>query len=144
MIPYLKMSLRPFCRESPELEQYRTAESQPQFRMPVDGEIIRSYTGSGGNEGIDIAAPAGSPVFAAADGEIALVSRNSDDTATLLIRHTGNIFTVYVNITDVALGTGAQVQKGQEVGAIAGGNNQFLHFEVRIGTASTDPIPYLT
>ena len=129
---------------SPELQQYRTAESDSRFRMPVDGEIIRAYSGKGGNEGIDIAAPEGTVVVAAGDGEVALVSRNSDKTAILLIRHPNDVFTVYANLKDVELSTGAPVAKGQPVGAIAGGDKQFLHFEVRIGTESTDPVPFMS
>lgn len=129
---------------SPELQQYRTAESDTRFRMPVDGEIIRAYSGKGGNEGIDIAAPEGTIVVAAGDGEVALVSRNSDKTAILLIRHPNDVFTVYANLKDVELSTGAAVTKGQPVGAIAGGDKQFLHFEVRIGTESTDPVPFMS
>ena len=129
---------------SPELQQYRTVETDSQFRMPVDGEIVRPYSGKGGNEGIDIAAPEGTIVVAAGDGEVALVSRNSDRTAILLIRHPNDVFTVYANLKDVELSTGAAVTKGQPVGAIAGGDKQFLHFEVRIGTESTDPVPYLS
>lgn len=129
---------------SPELQQYRTVESDSRFRMPVDGEIIRPYSGKGGNEGIDIAAPEGTIVVAAGDGEVALVSRNSDKTAILLIRHPNDVFTVYANLKDVELSTGAAVTKGQPVGAIAGGDKQFLHFEVRIGTESTDPVPFMS
>ena len=129
---------------SPELQQYRTAESDSRFRMPVDGEIIRAYSGKGGNEGIDIAAPEGTVVVAAGDGEVALVSRNSDETAILLIRHPNDVFTVYANLKDVELKTGATVSKGQPVGAIAGGEEEFLHFEVRIGTESTDPVPFMS
>ena len=129
---------------SPELQQYRTAESDSRFRMPVDGEIVRPYSGKGGNEGIDIAAPEGTIVVAAGDGEVALVSRNSDKTAILLIRHPNDVFTVYANLKDVELSTGAAVTKGQPIGAIAGGDKQFLHFEVRIGTESTDPVPFMS
>ena len=129
---------------SPELQQYRTVESDSRFRMPVDGEIIRAYSGKGGNEGIDIAAPEGTVVVAAGDGEVALVSRNSDQTAILLIRHPNDVFTVYANLKDVELSTGAPVTEGQPVGVIAGGDKQFLHFEVRIGTESTDPVPFMS
>lgn len=130
--------------QSPNLGQFRTEQSQSRFLMPVDGEIIRAYSGKGGNEGIDIAAPEGTAVVAAADGEIALVSNNSDDTSILLIRHPNDVFTVYANLKGVSLQTGVQVTRGQTVGQIAGGDKQFLHFEVRIGTQSTDPVPYIS
>ncbi len=130
--------------DSPNLGQFRTASLDTTFTMPVAGEIINPYSGVGGNEGIDIAAPAGTSVVAAGHGEVALVSRNSDNTAILLIRHPEDIFTVYANITGVNLKSGDQVAKGQAIGVVASGEKEYLHFEVRIGTQSTDPIPYLS
>ena len=129
---------------SPEFSQYQSPVPATRFQFPVKGEIIRGYSDApGGNEGIDIAAPAGSPVVAAGEGEVAMLSRSSDETAILLLRHPDNHYTVYSNLTDVSVEKGQQVTRGQNLGAVAGGENEFLHFEVRIGTESTDPVPYI-
>ncbi|MEM9963414.1 MAG: peptidoglycan DD-metalloendopeptidase family protein, partial [Pseudomonadota bacterium] len=62
---------------------------------PVDGPIAVGYgqgVGQSRNEGLDFAAPAGSPVIAAADGEIALVSQSLGGLGTIvLIRHPNDI-----------------------------------------------------
>ena len=112
--------------------------------MPVEGEIVQEFAGTtGGIEGINIAAPAGSSVVAADDGEVAMMSRSQDNTAILLIRHPEQLFTVYKNITNVSVEKGQRVRRGQTIGAVPSGENATLHFEVRIGTQATDPVPYL-
>lgn len=128
---------------SPEFSQYQTPVSEGQLQMPVQGEIIRQFSPVTGSEGIDIAAPAGSPVVAAAEGEVALLSQTSDDKALLLIRHPDNLFTVYSNLSNVVVEKGSRVSRGQSLGVVASGSKEFVHFEVRVGTKSTDPVPYL-
>ncbi|MCY3877700.1 MAG: M23 family metallopeptidase [Rhodobacteraceae bacterium] len=130
--------------ESPAFGNLQT-DSSPQFLFPVSGEIIRDYSsGPNGNEGIDIAAREGTPVVAAGDGMVMLISRSTDKTAIVLLRHDGEIFTVYSYLTDIEVEKGQRVSRGQPLGKVAGGENEFLHFEVRIGTESTDPIPFLS
>lgn len=133
--------------ESPDLSQYQTTQTLSRLQMPVQGDIIREYSeGPNGNDGIDIRARAGSPVVAAADGEVVLLSqasRDSDNKAILLIRHPDDLFTVYSGLTETLIEKGNRVERGQILGVIASGEEEFLHFEVRIGTKSTDPIPYL-
>lgn len=133
--------------ESPDFSQYQTTQTLSRLQMPVQGDIIREYSeGTNGNEGIDIRARAGSPVVAAADGEVVLLSqasKDSDNNVILLIRHPDNLFTVYSGLTETVIEKGDRVERGQTLGVIASGEEEFLHFEVRIGTKSTDPIPYL-
>ena len=132
----------PEMPDAPEQEIAPSARSTG-FVRPLDGEIVRGYSGEpGGSEGIDIAAPEGSVVVAAADGIVALVSRATDQTVILLLRHPGNIYTVYSNIKDVPLEKGQEVSQGQLIGRVAGGSTEFLHFEIREGTKSTDPKKY--
>lgn len=128
---------------SPEFSQYQTPVSEGLLQMPVQGEIIREFSPAAGSEGIDIAAPAGSPVVAAAAGEVALLSQTSDNKALLLIRHPDNLFTVYSNLSNVVVEKGSRVSRGQNLGMVASGSKEFVHFEVRVGTKSTDPVPYL-
>ena len=116
-------------------------EDKSKFLMPVNGKIIKGYSSK--NEGIDIAAASGSTVLAAADGEVALISRSVGQSTIVLVRHSNNIYTVYSNVTGVTLRKGTSIKRGQPVGKIAAGDPSFLHFEVRRGTASTDPMPFL-
>ncbi|HBG98161.1 MAG TPA: hypothetical protein DDY29_05350 [Rhodobacteraceae bacterium] len=61
----------------------------------------------------------------------------------VLIRHAGNINTVYDNVTSVTVEQGDTVRRGQAFAEVAQGDPQALRFGVGIGTESTDPLPYL-
>ena len=129
---------------SPDLGKHKTDASERKFLTPVKGKIISSYSGkAGGNEGIDIAASAGTAVKAAEDGEVALISKSVGSNTIVLIRHSGNIYTVYSNISDVKLSKGQKVKRGQRIGGVAQGSPSYLHFEVRQGTESVDPKEFL-
>jgi murein DD-endopeptidase MepM/ murein hydrolase activator NlpD len=128
---------------SPDLGQYDTGANAARLAMPVSGDILRDYDKAAGREGIDIAAAPGSPVRAADDGVIALVSRSVEGDTIVLIRHAGNINTVYDNVTSVTVEQGDTVRRGQAFAEVAQGDPQALRFGVGIGTESTDPLPYL-
>jgi murein DD-endopeptidase MepM/ murein hydrolase activator NlpD len=125
---------------SPEMSADRTTTAK--FAMPVAGKIIRGYVRKK-NDGIDIAAAAGTPVKAAADGTVAAVTKDTEGTPIVVIRHADNILTVYAGVDGVKLAKGAAVKRGQVIATVRAGNPAFLHFEVRKGVDSVDPMPYL-
>jgi len=110
--------------------------------MPVSGSIIREYS-KGKNEGIDISASAGQPVKAAAAGSVASISNTTEGVKLLLIRHPGDLITVYTHVDDISVKKGDAVSKGQTIARVGSGSPSFLHFEVRKGFDSTDPMAYL-
>lgn len=114
----------------------------PRFAMPVEGRIIRAYQ-RGRNDGIGIGAPAGTQVRAAAAGTVAAITQGTDQVPILVIRHDGNLLTVYANIDNVRVERGARVTRGQTIATVRQGDPSFLHFEVRDGLESVDPMPYL-
>lgn len=126
----------------PDLGAQQTAASAAQFAMPADGKIIRSYV-KGKNDGIDIAAPAGSPVRAAADGTVAAITKDTTGTPIVVLRHDGGLLTVYAGVDAVSVAKGDKVTRGQTIAKVKAGDPAFLHFEVRQGADSTDPMPYL-
>jgi len=127
---------------SPDLSAQRTASSAAQFVMPVEGSITRGYKKKV-NDGIDIAAAAGSPVKAAAAGVVAAVTKDPSGAIILVLKHSGGLLTVYTGIDSVTVAQGAQVSRGQTIAKIAPGNPTELHFEVRQGLESVDPVIYL-
>lgn len=127
---------------SPNLGADRTpAGASGKLMRPVKGKTIRGYSSS--NEGLDIAAAAGTSVKAAEAGEIALISKPSGQNTIILIRHPDNLYTVYSNVSDVSVKKGQKVKRGQAIAKVAKGTPSFVHFEIRRGTESVDPIPYL-
>lgn len=130
--------------ETPPAPQLPEATaSATRFAMPAAGSIIRGYE-KGKNEGIDIAAAAGSPVKAASAGTVAAITQDTDEVPILVLRHPDNLLTVYANIDDIAVKKGDSVSRGQTVAKVRAGTPAFLHFELRKGFDSIDPMPYLT
>ena len=126
---------------SPDLSAQRTASSAAQFVMPVAGSVTRAYQ-KGTNDGIDIGAAAGSPVKAAAAGVVAAVTKDPSGDVILVLKHAGGLLTVYTGIDSVAVAQGDSVSRGQSIAKIAPGSAG-LHFEVRQGLESVDPLSYL-
>lgn len=109
--------------------------------MPVSGSIIRPY--GNGNEGIDIGAATGTPVNAAADGEVAAITQDTDQIPILVVRHPDGLLTVYANIRNIAVSRGDRVTRGQRLAEVGSGSPSFLHFEVRRGFEAVDPTDFL-
>lgn len=116
--------------------------SGARFQMPVSGKIIRDYQ-KRVNDGIDIAAGEGDAVRAAEGGTVAAITRDTEGVPILVLKHSGNLLTVYANIKDLKVKKGDSVSRGQTIAAVRGGNPSFLHFEVREGFESVDPTPYV-
>ncbi|MDO5620557.1 MAG: peptidoglycan DD-metalloendopeptidase family protein [Paracoccus sp. (in: a-proteobacteria)] len=126
---------------APNLGATRTAASgSGRLAMPVSGAIIRPYQ-KGRNDGIDISAPAGTPVSAAATGTVAAITRDVNQVPIVVVRHSDGLMTVYAGMGDVAVEKGATVQRGQALGKA--GNSGSVHFEVRNGFESLNPEDYL-
>ncbi|NSX55845.1 peptidoglycan DD-metalloendopeptidase family protein [Sulfitobacter sp. 1151] len=137
-------SAKPNTPPSPNLGQQRTAASDSNARMvyPVTGNIIRAYR-KGSNDGIDIAARAGTPVKAAAAGTVAAITRDTNQVPIIVIRHSGDILTVYARVDNLKVSKGDRVQRGQTIAEVRNSDPSFLHFEVREGLDSVDPTRYL-
>lgn len=127
---------------SPDLGSDRTAATSTQMTMPVSGNIIRGYEKKK-NDGIDISAPAGTPVKAAADGTVAAITTDTSGTPIVVIRHADGLLTVYAGVVAVTVEKGAAVKRGQGIAQVRSGDPAFVHFEVRQGVESVDPLPYL-
>lgn len=126
---------------APDLGATRTAASSGgRFAMPASGVIARAYK-KGVNDGIDIRAEPGSPVKAAASGTVAAITRDTQGIPIVVIRHQGDLMTVYAGLDQLSVAKGDTVSAGQAIGNTRPGG--MLHFEVRKGFESVDPAGYL-
>lgn len=123
---------------APDLGQTDTAK----LAMPVSGKIIRGYQKKK-NDGIDIGSAGGTAVGAAGSGTVAAITKDTDGVPILVIRHEANLLTVYANIDGIAVKKGDKVKRGQTIAKVRASDPAFLHFEVRQGFESVDPMPYL-
>ncbi len=119
-----------------------TKASQAKLAFPIQGNIIREYA-KGRNEGIDIKGPAGASVKAAADGTVAAITKSAEGVPIIVVRHPDNLLTVYANVTAVSVAKGDAVRRGQGLAQLRSGRDAYVHFEVRQGFDSVDPIPFL-
>ena len=128
---------------SPEMAEERTEASDPgEMMMPVNGSIIRPYE-AGSTDGIAIGAPTGTVVRAARSGTVAAISRDTNGVPIVVIRHEGNLLTIYSQVDDLTVEQGDSVSRGDPIGKIRPNDPPFLHFEVRQGFESVDPMPFL-
>lgn len=117
--------------------------AQSDMAMPVQGSIIRDYA-KGRNEGIDIKAAPGTPVKAATAGTVAAITKSADGVPIIVIRHPGNLLTVYANVDQVQVAKGDAVRRGQSIARLRDNADEaYVHFEVRDGFDSVNPGPYL-
>ena len=132
--------------KAPEPEAVEVAEptqaSGAAMTMPVSGKIIRTYK-KGKNDGIDIAAAAGSAVVAADKGTVAAITADADQVPIIVVRHKDNLLTVYANVENIEVNKGDRVKRGQKLAQLRSGDDAYVHFEVRNGFDSVDPTPYL-
>jgi murein DD-endopeptidase MepM/ murein hydrolase activator NlpD len=110
------------------------------FEPPFDG-FPHFHTG------IDLAAPLGQPVYAAADGVVVAASRATEGYGDhVIIAHDSHTFTLYGHLESFAVKPGDTVHQGQLIGMVGSTGNStgpHTHFEVRVDGTPTDPAPYL-
>jgi murein DD-endopeptidase MepM/ murein hydrolase activator NlpD len=106
---------------------------------PVFGRMIM-------HAGIDIAAAAGTTIAAAAAGRIILAQYAGNCGNMITIDHGGGMATNYCHLSQIFVGVGQDVQRGQAIGAVGmtgDATGPHLHFEVRINGRPVDPLGYL-
>lgn len=116
------------------------------FTWPVEGRIVSRFgPGASGERqnGVNIAAPLGTPVRATADGVVAYVGSGIQALGGLIIvRHGGNWTSVYGYAAKLLVQRGQAVKKGQPLavsGQTGNADRPAVHFELRRGRTPVDP-----
>ncbi len=94
------------------------------------------------HSGADYRAPAGTPVYAAADGTVALTGEHFFSGRSVFIDHGGGLVTMYFHLRRIVVAEGEPVRRGEklgEVGASGRATGPHLHFGVRWHGARVDP-----
>jgi murein DD-endopeptidase MepM/ murein hydrolase activator NlpD len=123
----------------------------PTFAWPVTGRVLSDFgaTATGGrNDGINIAAGAGTAIHASASGTVTYAGDELKNYGNLvLIKHAGGFTTAYAHADHLVVSRGDFVARGQVIG-YAGSTGDVttsqLHFEIRNGTTPVNPRSYLT
>lgn len=116
---------------------------------PTSGSVTSGFGPRWGtfHSGIDIAAPAGTPTFAAAAGTVISAGFNGGGYGNLvLVDHGGGMVTAYAHHSSIVVSAGQQVSRGQQLGGVGctgSCTGDHLHFEVRINGSAQNPMSHL-
>lgn len=120
------------------------------YFWPLDGGYISAYQGDGrGHKGIDIAAPYGTPIYAAESGTVIETGDgwNGGYGNCVRVQHDDGNVTVYAHQSSIAVSYGDHVVKGQilgYVGSTGDSTGNHLHFEVRSYGTYANPLDYVS
>ncbi|GGD60741.1 peptidoglycan DD-metalloendopeptidase family protein [Erythrobacter arachoides] len=132
----------------------RLAVSVPS-RMPMNDPTLtssygmRSHPVLGGrrqHNGVDLAAPTGTPVYATADGIVEMAQWYSSYGNYVQLGHGGDMETRYAHLSSYTVSAGSQVRQGDLIGYVGStgrSTGPHLHYEVRVAGAPVDPRPYM-
>lgn len=124
-------------------------------RMPVEGVRLTSDFGMrnhpvlGGrraHNGIDLAGPTGTPIYATADGIVEKADWNGGYGLYVQIGHGGELETRYGHMSRLNVAYGQRVRKGQLIGFVGStgrSTGPHLHYEVRVAGQPVNPVPYM-
>ena len=96
---------------------------------------------------MDIAAPTGTPVHAAACGTVSMAGQQSGYGNMVCVTHTSQFSTCYAHLSRFGVSNGAQVQQGQVIGYVGctgSCTGPHLHFETRVNGQAQNPSTYLS
>ncbi len=98
--------------------------------------------------GVDVSAPFGTTVIAAASGLVVAVGHSATGYGNyVVVAHGGGIMTLYGHLLETDVSVGQVVAAGQRVGlegSTGWSTGPHVHFELRVNDAVVDPMPYLT
>jgi murein DD-endopeptidase MepM/ murein hydrolase activator NlpD len=92
--------------------------------------------------GTDVTGPVGSPIAAAADGEVALVRDAYMSGKTVVLFHGADVYTAYFHLDRIRVKQGAKVRRGQVIGTLGRSGRvtgPHLHWSARVGGLYVDP-----
>lgn len=115
-----------------------------------DGFFGSSRSGNRLHEGVDFFAKIGAPVLAVRSGKVIRAEKNNGMGNYIILRHPGDIITVYGHLSEICVPENKFVRQGAIIGKVGKtGNANYrdiqphLHFEVRKGGIPQDPLEYL-
>ena len=127
----------PFCMPAPSYT--RVSDDYGNRIHPILG--VKQF-----HNGIDFAAPGGSPILAAQSGTVIAAAYSSTMGNYIMINHGGGVITIYMHASALYVSAGQTVTKGQKIAAVGTtgrsmGNH--LHFSVRVNGSYVSPWSYL-
>ncbi|MBJ7355071.1 MAG: peptidoglycan DD-metalloendopeptidase family protein [Thermoleophilaceae bacterium] len=118
------------------------------FIYPINGQFVSPFGMRWGrlHAGIDLAAPAGTPIRAADGGTVRYAGWMDGYGNYTCVQHTGSLSTCYAHQSSIGVSVGQSVKQGAVIGKVGNTGNSFgnhVHFEVRVNGNPVDPMGYL-
>lgn len=115
---------------------------------PVDGVVVGKFGQRDGerHDGLDIGAPDGTPIWAAADGEVIFSGEQAGYGLLVIVRHADGRTTIYARNARNCVAAGQSVTRGQVIGLVGrseGADAPYLHFELRTADGPVNPRAHL-
>lgn len=98
------------------------------------------------HDGIDLASPRGTPIYAARDGVVDFAGWKGGYGRVVYLGHGGGVVTLYGHASSLSVQAGQRVKKGQliaRVGCTGSCTGSHLHFEVRVNGRAVNPLTYM-
>jgi peptidoglycan hydrolase-like protein with peptidoglycan-binding domain len=126
----------------------RAPATAPRMRRPIDAAPGDGYgpRGAGWHPGIDFPAPTGTPVTAAAGGNVTFAGYDDGYGLSVVVDNGNQVTTRYAHLSVIAVRPREYVDAGAligRVGATGFATGPHLHFEIRVRGAATNPAPAL-
>ena len=128
--------------------EHPATAGKARLAWPLKGVLYGRYGVRSGrrHDGIDLAAPEGTPIGAAAPGTVIFTGEQAGYGSIVILRHEGGLVTLYAHCSAVLVEEGATVRGGQpiaRVGQTGRSSGPHLHLEVREGTRPRNPLLFL-
>jgi murein DD-endopeptidase MepM/ murein hydrolase activator NlpD len=141
-------ALRQLEREKKGLAPGPIRRGSGDLIWPINGQFTSPFGQRWGrlHAGIDLAAPTGTPIRAAASGQVILAGVTGGYGNYTCINHGKSVSTCYAHQSRLGTTRGATVKQGEVMGYVGNTGHSFgahLHFEVRINGKPVDPMDYL-
>lgn len=136
----------------------------PSFTLPVSGVLSKSHNVKQQvysttmkdyrvHLGVDIVTAENAPVYAAADGTISKIWKDTWMGYCIAIQHSGTAYTIYQNLSETlpeGIKEGTAVHSGQLIASVGNSasieiaEEPHLHFEMTVGDLAVDPLEYFS
>ncbi|MEP7056116.1 MAG: M23 family metallopeptidase [Actinomycetota bacterium] len=139
---------RPAAKTAPTRRKPKSLWNSDKWVRPGTGRFTSGFKWRWGHmhKGIDLAAPTGSPIYAAADGVVIYAGPMNGFGRLVLVRHSSSLVTAYGHMSAYRTHVGKHVRAGELialVGSAGHSTGPHLHFEVRINGVQVNPLPFL-
>ena len=134
-------------------KSFRSSKKQKtlkgKFTWPLKGVVTSKFGLRWGrrHDGIDIAAPKGTPIYSTADGEVLHIKwKHPGYGHLLIIKHGKNFVSIYAHNKNIFVKSGQKVKQGQKiasVGMTGRTTGPHLHFEIRLDNRPVNPLRFL-